>query len=70
MYVLTQTGTHTHMHTHVHTHTHTHTHTERVSMPAGRFANVLTCSMPICVCKGILYGLRKKLAKSALIIDW
>ena len=68
MYVLTQTGTHTHTHTHMHTHTHTHTH--RVSMPAGRFANVFTCSMPICVCKGILYGLRKKLAKSALIIDW
>ena len=59
MYVLTRTGTHKH----------THTHTNRVSRPAGRFANVFTCSMPICVYKGILYGLRKKLAKSALIID-
>ena len=36
---------------------------ERVSRPAGRFANVFTCSIPICVCKRILYGLRKILAR-------
>ena len=70
MYICMHVCMYLYIQVHTHTHTHTHTYTCRVSRRAGEFANVCTCSMPICVCKRILYGLRKKLAKSALIIDW
>ena len=53
------------MHVCMYLHIQGHAHTHSVSMPAGRFANVFTCSMAICVCKGILYSLHKKLAKLA-----